>query len=231
MAIPVLSFVRVSNNNSTVPSTCRFQPPLYNALRKNEPCFSVWRRGEDEFMDKKYLWRSLTIFFLIIWESSICNLAEFVIPALGITKLLGSQTSGCSYRTCTDCPGREAVWLFPTNISKTGVKQILTQQTCSTRYLIWPVFSPSLCSLSSFCPGSNHGFLGNHKIKMDSDIEGMKFPKVQFGKICSNSDNNSICLSQKKNYNELEHSVLFSSVRVFCIDIYLPLGCLCFDHL
>lgn len=176
MAIPALCFIRVSNNNSIMPSTYRFQPPLYNALRKNEPCFSVWRRGEGEFMGKKYLWRSLTIFFLIIWESSICNLAEFVISALGITKLLGSQTSGCSYRTCTDCLGREAVLLVPTNISRTGVKQIFTQRTCSTCYLIWPVFSPSLCSLS-FCLGSNHGFLGNHEIKMDSDIKGMKSPR------------------------------------------------------
>lgn len=100
MAIPMLSFVTVSNNNSTMPSTCRFQPSLYNALRKNEPCFSVWRRGEGEFVGKKYLWRSLTIFFLIIWESNICNLAEFIIPALSailLTKLLGSQPSGCSY--------------------------------------------------------------------------------------------------------------------------------------
>lgn len=139
---------------------------------------SLFEGGEK--VSLKYLWRSLTIFFLIIWKSSVCNLAEFVIPALGAilqTKLLESQPSGCSYRTCTDCPGREAVSLFPVNISKTGVKQIFTQQNASTCYLIWPVFSPSLFSLSCFCLGSNHGFLGNHETKMDSDIKGMKSPE------------------------------------------------------
>lgn len=45
MAIPVLSFITVSNNNSTVPSTCRFQNLLCNALRKNGPYSCSWRGG------------------------------------------------------------------------------------------------------------------------------------------------------------------------------------------
>lgn len=231
MEIPVLSFIQVSNNNSAIPSTCKFQLPLYNTLRKNEPCFSVWRRGEGQFVGKRYLWKSLTISFLIIWESSICNPTELSIPALGAILAPWEPTCWLQLRNIHWLPWREAVLLLSVNISKTGVKQIFTQQPCSICFLIWPVFSPSLCSLSSFCLGSNHGFLGNHEIKMDSDLKGMKFLKVQFGKICSNHENNSICLSQRKNYHELERSVLFFSSRAFCIDIYLPLGCLRFDHL
>lgn len=150
MAIPMSSFIRVSTN-STMPSTCGFQAALYNALRKNEPCFSVWRRRQGEFVGKKYLWRSLVIFFLIICKCSICNLAEFVTPALGailLRKLLGSQPAGCSYRNMHWLPCESSSVAVPhqhqqdwseTNIHSTNLLHIFPNLTSFQSLSLLPI--------------------------------------------------------------------------------------------
>lgn len=179
MAIPVLSFITVSNNSSTVPSTCRFQNSLYSALRKNEPCFCSWRRGEGEDIGRKYLWRYLTVFFLIIWESNISNLTEFVIAALGailLAKLLRSQPSGCSWgnrhwlpweRGCVAVPGQHQQDQCETNVHSTNLLHTFPNLTSLQSLSLLPTL---------LLPRAYSCFLGNHRIKMGSGIKGEKFP-------------------------------------------------------